>query len=252
MVNSSYFIIAIANNFDILQLKKDDAYFLRRVGLSNRLTAAILKDFRLENMECSKYQLIFVTAEEVLSKPILFCLKIKKNCFTFSLIGSTCVCFCRMTMLPNFNLNHFDWLPTHFRKCSDAQLLRGCFAFQQPLRVGVFSPFPRPLPPQSTLTPNQIAWSIKRSRACNVSRLTLIRRLHSRLSPFHRALLYNLCPKQLLSRVMPIKPLQYNNFDLFKTQNYPSFLLNSPLVSKFRLFLPISQGPNDSFSERPN
>ena len=55
MVNSSYFIIAIANNFDILQLKKDDAYFLRRVGLSNRLTAAILKDFRLENMECSKY-----------------------------------------------------------------------------------------------------------------------------------------------------------------------------------------------------
>ena len=81
MVNSSYFIIAIANNFDILQLKKDDAYFLRRVGLSNRLTAAILKDFRLENMECSKYQLIFVTAEEVLSKPILFCLKIKKKMF---------------------------------------------------------------------------------------------------------------------------------------------------------------------------
>ena len=156
-----------------------------------------------------------------------------------------------MTMLPNFNLNHFDWLPTHFRKCSDAQL-RGCFAFQQPLRVGVFSPFPRPLPPQSTLTPNQIGRSIKRSRACNVSRLTLIRRLHSRLSPFHRALLYNLCPKQLLSRVMPIKPLQYNNFDLFKTQNYPSFLLNSPLMSKFWLFLSISQGPNDSFSERPN
>ena len=83
MVNSSYFIIAIANNFDILQLKKDDAYFLRRVGLSNRLTAAILKDFRLENMECSKYQLIFVTAEEVLSKPILFCLKIKKTVTPF-------------------------------------------------------------------------------------------------------------------------------------------------------------------------
>ena len=78
---------------------------------SNRLTAAILKDFRSENMECSKYQLIFVTAEEVLSKPILFCLKIK-NCFTFSLIGSMCVCFCRMTMLPVFN--HFDWLPSHF------------------------------------------------------------------------------------------------------------------------------------------
>ena len=50
---------------------------------SNRLTAAILKDFRLENMECCKYQLIFVTAEEVLSKPILFCLKIKKTVSPF-------------------------------------------------------------------------------------------------------------------------------------------------------------------------
>ena len=80
---------------------------------SNRLTAAILKDFRLENMECCKYQLIFVTAEEVLSKPILFCLKIKKlfHLFTHRLYV---FCFCRMTMLPVFNLNHFDWLPTHF------------------------------------------------------------------------------------------------------------------------------------------
>ena len=50
---------------------------------SNRLTAAILKDFRLENMECCKYQLIFVTAKEVLSKPILFCLKIKKTVSPF-------------------------------------------------------------------------------------------------------------------------------------------------------------------------
>ena len=33
--------------------------------LSNRLKAAILKDFRSENIECSKYQLIFVSAEEV-------------------------------------------------------------------------------------------------------------------------------------------------------------------------------------------
>ena len=33
--------------------------------LSNRLTAAILKDFRLENIECSKYQRIFWTAQEV-------------------------------------------------------------------------------------------------------------------------------------------------------------------------------------------
>ena len=113
--------------------------------LSNRLKAAILKDFRSENIECSKYQLIFVSAEEVLSKPILFWLK--KNCFTVSLIGSTGVCFRWMTVLPVFNLTHFDLLPSHLRKCCDTQLIRGCFAFQQPLRAGVFSPFPRPLPP---------------------------------------------------------------------------------------------------------
>ena len=48
--------------------------------LSNRLTAAILKDLRLEIEQCSKYQLIFVTANEVLSRPFLFWLKkIKKK-----------------------------------------------------------------------------------------------------------------------------------------------------------------------------
>ena len=36
--------------------------------LSSRLTAAILKDLRLEIKECRKYQLIFVTTKEVLSK----------------------------------------------------------------------------------------------------------------------------------------------------------------------------------------
>ena len=36
--------------------------------LSNKLPAPILKDFRLENIDCTKYQLIFVTAEEILSK----------------------------------------------------------------------------------------------------------------------------------------------------------------------------------------
>ena len=45
--------------------------------LSNRLTAATLKDLRLENVVCSKYQLIFVSAEEVLSKPFLSWLKKK-------------------------------------------------------------------------------------------------------------------------------------------------------------------------------
>ena len=91
--------------------------------LSNRLTAALLKDCSLENIECSKYQLIFVTAEWVFSRSFLFWLKTTttKKLPTVSLIGSTCVCFCRKTVLPVFNLIHFDWLPAHFKKCSDAQ-----------------------------------------------------------------------------------------------------------------------------------
>ena len=32
MVNSSYFIIAIAKHFDILKLEKGDTYFLQRGG----------------------------------------------------------------------------------------------------------------------------------------------------------------------------------------------------------------------------
>ena len=39
--------------------------------LLNRLRAALLKDFRLKNMDWSKYQLTFVVAEEVLSRPLL-------------------------------------------------------------------------------------------------------------------------------------------------------------------------------------
>ena len=31
--------------------------------------------------------------------------------------------------------------------------------------------------------------------------------------------------------MMPIEPLHYTNFDLFKSQNYPSFLHNSLLIS---------------------
>ena len=52
----------------------------------------------------------------------LFWLK-KKNCLTVSLIGSTCVCFCRKTVLPVFNLTRFDWVLARFRKRSDAQLI---------------------------------------------------------------------------------------------------------------------------------
>ena len=70
-------------------------------NLLNRLMAAILKDSRLKNIECRKYQLIFVTAEEVLSKPFLFWLK--KNCLTISLSGFTFVCLCWKTVLPAFN-----------------------------------------------------------------------------------------------------------------------------------------------------
>ena len=81
-----------------------------------RLREAVLKDFRLENIECSKYQLTILTAEEVLSKPFLF--SAEKKSLTVSLIGSSCVCFCRKTALQVFNLTRLDWLLAHFRKCS--------------------------------------------------------------------------------------------------------------------------------------
>ena len=69
-------------------------------------TADIFKDFRLENIECSNYQLVFWTAQEVLSKPFLSWLT--KNFLTAALISSTCVYFCRKIVLSVFNLTHFD------------------------------------------------------------------------------------------------------------------------------------------------
>ena len=125
--------------------------------LSNRLTTAILKDCRLENIECRKYQLIFVTAEEVLSKPFLSWLKKKKKkkLPIVLLIGSKYVSFCRKTVLAVFNLTYFSWLPAPFRRYSDAQPIRGCLTFQQPFPASVFSPILCPQPLPSTLTPNQ-------------------------------------------------------------------------------------------------
>ena len=50
--------------------------------LSNKLTAATLKDCWLKNIEGSKYKLIFVTTEEVSSKPFLSWLKQMLHHFT--------------------------------------------------------------------------------------------------------------------------------------------------------------------------
>ena len=80
--------------------------------IPNRLTADVFKDFRLENIECSKYQLVCWTAQKVLWKPSLSWLK-KKTCLTVSLTSSTCVCFCRKTVLSVFIRTHIDWLPAH-------------------------------------------------------------------------------------------------------------------------------------------
>ena len=44
----------------------------QRNSIYNNQPAAILKDFRLENIDCTEYQLIFLTAEEILSKTFLF------------------------------------------------------------------------------------------------------------------------------------------------------------------------------------
>ena len=48
-------------------------------------------------------------------------------------------------MLAVYDLIHFDWSPVHYRKCSEAQLIKECFAFQHSPQAGVFPPFPRPL-----------------------------------------------------------------------------------------------------------
>ena len=88
----------------------------KKEKLSNRLTAVILKDFRFKNMECSASAHIYDRRGGIVEANSFL---VKKK--TVSLIDSTCVC--RMTVLPVFNLTHFDWLPAHFRKCSDAQLL---------------------------------------------------------------------------------------------------------------------------------
>ena len=96
----------------------------QRNGIYNNQPAAILKDFRLENIDCTEYQLIFVTAEEILSF-----LAEEQNFLTVSLMGSTCVCFCRKTMLLVFNLTQFDWLPAHLREMQWRATNQGMFFF---------------------------------------------------------------------------------------------------------------------------
>ena len=54
---------------------------------------------------------------------------------------------------------HFDWPIVHFWKISDAQLIRGCFSFSQPLRTGVFFHFSPP--PPHRLFPNQYGGEFK-------------------------------------------------------------------------------------------
>mgnify|MGYP006891516542 FL=1 len=60
-----------------------------------------------------------MTAEEVLPKPFLSSGK-KKLPHRFS----------GKTELPVFNLTHFYWLPAYFRKCSEAQIIRGCISMK--------------------------------------------------------------------------------------------------------------------------
>ena len=65
-----------------------------------------------------------------------------KKTASLSLIDSTCVCFCRKTVLPIFNSTHIDWLPVHFRKCRDAQLIRVCSVFNSFSRQAASCPSP--------------------------------------------------------------------------------------------------------------
>ena len=112
-------------------------------------------------IERSKYQLIFVTAEEVLSKPFLSRLKQLPHLFNHRLY----VClFLSVTVLPVFLFNSFCLVTCYFPECSDAQLIRGCFAFQQPPWAGIFSPSPPSFPPPP-LSSNRHGGLDKRSRA---------------------------------------------------------------------------------------
>ena len=110
--------------------------------------------------ECSKYQLIFLAAEEVLSKPFLSWLKKTASLFhsstlrVFVFVGRRCFLF----------FYFFNWLSVHFRKYSDAQLTKGsgcqgmvCFSTAS-LRRRLHA-FPHPLLPPSTRTTNQ-TWPI--------------------------------------------------------------------------------------------
>ena len=51
----------------------------------------------------------------------------EQNFPTVSLIGSTCVCFCRKTLLLVFNLTQFDWLPAHLREMKWRATNQGVF-----------------------------------------------------------------------------------------------------------------------------
>ena len=98
--------------------------------------------------ECSKYQLIFLAAEEVLSKPFLSWLKKTASLFhsstlrVFVFVGRRCFLF----------FYFFNWLSVHFRKYSDAQLTKGsgcqgmvCFSTASlRRRLHAFPPPPTP------------------------------------------------------------------------------------------------------------
>ena len=56
------------------------------------------------------------------------------------------VCLFLSEVKCSFRQVHFDWPIVHFRKICEAQLIRGCFSFSQPLRAGVFFRFSPPPP----------------------------------------------------------------------------------------------------------
>lgn len=92
-----------------------------------------------------KNQLIFVEAEEVLSKPFLSLLQ--KNCLTVPLIRSTLGLFLSVDSTFCFWINLLRLITPHFWKCSDVKLIRGCFTFNSlfrqasvSLRVAASSP----------------------------------------------------------------------------------------------------------------
>ena len=159
--------------------------------LSQRLTAAILKDFRSENIECSKYQLIFMTAEEVSSKLFLSRLRNK----TASLFQRIYVCLFLLEESASlvFYSTHFSWLSAHSGNAVTRNQSGGVLLFNSPF--GHRRLLALPPPPTPTVHPysksNMPGW-INDRELTTLARTNKTPALQASLRQFYKQLVLKL------------------------------------------------------------